>query len=190
MTFIDSQPRKLFHAFYEVKRGSNQYSLIYPFEISYNKRTGKMYYVYPRFSGSQGGERGYKILMKPIRLIKPPQWLIKKYKKHSEIIKDQLIDQMKDMAQSFRQRREKEGEKTKLTEREMLEVLKEERENDLFVNNRGRFRVDTIKNEFKIPMSWAKTVKIKADIAKMEDEAKEWEEKMEADEKKKEESVF
>jgi hypothetical protein len=189
MTFIDSQPRKLFHAFYEIKRGSNDYSLIYPFEISYNKRTGKMYYVYPRFSGSQGGSRGYKILMKPIRLMKPPKWLIKKYKAHSEIIKDELIDQMKDMAKSFKMRHVQEGDKGKLTEVEMLEVLKQEKDNKLFVNSRGRYRADIIKNEFGIPMSWAKTIKIKADIAKLENEAEEHDKKME-EEAEKEKTMF
>jgi hypothetical protein len=161
ITFIDSQPRKLFHAFFEVNRNNNEYSVVLPFNIKFNKRTGKMYFVYPRFHGGYKGGRGTKITMNTLKMMKPPKWFIDRYDKHSQIMKDRLIEQMHDLIHSLKLK-ENTPTEDRLSEEEILAVLLEERDNPVYLTNRNTYRADVIARTFKIPHRWAKVIAVKA----------------------------
>lgn len=174
ITFIDSQPKKLFHDFFEVDRTNNEYSIVKPFNMQFNKRTGKVFFVYPRFVG--GGRKhsaGNRLTMTYIKVMRPPKDFIKRYEEHSQKMKDRLIQQMNDVVKSLRV---KEGEhiEDKLNETEILEALKKEENNPIYVSNRGSFRKDIIAHEFGIPHSFARVLSIKATNARSE--RKRWEE--------------
>ena len=162
ITFIDSQPRKLFHDFFEIKRNNNEYSIIYPFDMKINKRTGKVYYVYPRLSkGYQVG--GARMVLRPLKLMKLPKAMIKRYEAHSIDRKRALIKQMKDIVTSLKAKEDK-GKGYRLSEEEIIAHVMGEKENPLFINRDGAFRTDAIKREFKIPYTFATRIKIQADV--------------------------
>lgn len=163
ITFIDSQPRKLFHDFFEIKRTNNEYSSILPFDIRINKRSGKMYFVYPRFFGGYKGNQGARMVLKPLKMMKPPREMIKRYEKHSIDRKRALIKQMKDIVTSLKRQEDKAGA-YRLNEEEIITNVLGEKDNPLFVTRDGTFRVDAIKREFKIPYSFAHRIKIQADV--------------------------
>lgn len=165
ITYIDSQPRKLFHAFFEVQRTNNRYSEILPFNIQINKRTGKMYFVYPRFAGTHHSGRGAKIIMSRLKLAMPPDWFNERYEKHSQIMKDNLIEQMNDIIQSmtFKEKQGRQKDKYKQNEATIIKELLEEKENPIFITRGGTFRFETVARHFSIPHSYAKVVALKAD---------------------------
>jgi hypothetical protein len=162
ITFIDSQPRKLFHAFYEVERTNNKYSTILPFNIQFNKRSGKMYFIYPRFHSHYGAGRGAKITMNRIRVMKPPKWFFKRYDEHSQTMKDGLIEQMHDIVHSIKEKELENKKDKRLNQEEIIKKLLEQKDNPVFVSNQGRFRSEIVASEFKIPARWARVVAIKA----------------------------
>lgn len=164
VTFIDSQPRKLFHDFLEIKRTDNTCSKIYPFDIRINKRTGKIYYVYPRFHSLYKGGQGARLILRPLKLMKPPKPLIDRYEKHSRIKKEHLMKQNEDMIKAMKQHADPDYKKERLSEDEIIQHCIAEKDNPLFINNRGEYRHDTIAQEFKIPYRYAKMLKIKCDV--------------------------
>lgn len=168
VTFIDSQPRKMFHSFFEVDRKNTQFSNVKPFDIRFNKRTGKMFYYYPRFSGRYKGGSGPRIIMKPMRVMKPPRDIIKRYRTHSEPMKKRLMKQMKDIMASIKTTSDKKDQ-YRLSEEEIIAHVMGEKENPLFITRDGTFRVETIARDFKIPFAFARRIKIQAD-AKLQDE--------------------
>ena len=101
MTYIDSQPRKLFHAFYECSRTSNRYNIVKPFEIHYDKKKGMIYYKYPRINKIVEDVIGSKIKLTRIRVAKPPNELIKRYETHSFSFKDKIMEQMEERVKRF-----------------------------------------------------------------------------------------
>lgn len=162
-SFIDSQPRKLFRSFYEVKRTNNKYSTILPFNIEYNRRTGKPYYVYPRFYDWHSGTIGTKLKMHVIKLMKQPKELNKRYEKHSEVFKDKLLKRTRDMTRSLLQKELEQTGKREYDEEAILKSLMDEKENPIFLTRDGRFRPEMIASEFSVPHSYARVLKIKAD---------------------------
>jgi len=163
VTFIDSQPRKLFHAFYEVERTSNKFAKIRCFKIAINKRTGKMYYSYPRFHGVYKGGRGATIIMKPLKMMLPPKKLIDRYETHSKTMKRRLLKQNADIIQAMRDR-SKDVTRDRLSEDEIIQHCLGEKDNPLFINRDGKYRVNIISEEFKIPQRYAKRIKIICDV--------------------------
>lgn len=162
ITFIDSQPRKLFHAFFEVTRANNRYSEILPFNIDINKRTGKMYFVYPRFHGTTGSGRGTKIIVNRLKFAKPPDWFIERYETHSQKMKEGLISQMNQIIQSMTMRdKEDKKNKYKMSEEEMIAEMVRLKDNKIFVNKKGQFRHEILANHFKIPFTYAKIMALK-----------------------------
>ena len=163
VTFIDSQPRKLFHAFMEVNRTTNEYCNIRPFFVAINKRSGKMYYSYPRMRiGKRGG--GQIIKVKPIRLLKPSDELTERYETHSIKRKSQLMKENDDLIRHMRESKRKEGENTRLNDDEIIDHCIAERNNPIFVNARGEFDANTIAQEFGITVRKAKYLKARADV--------------------------
>ena len=71
VTYIDSQARKLFHGFYELSRFKTEYASMKAFDVRYNKRNTKVYYVYSRFHLKHDGVYGTNLILKKIN-VKPP----------------------------------------------------------------------------------------------------------------------
>lgn len=84
LSFIDLQPRKLFHYLFEVTGRTSNYSMVKPFKIVVQKRTGKIYYRYLRM------KFGGMFRVTGIKFGKPPDWFIKQYKSISEPNKGEL----------------------------------------------------------------------------------------------------
>ena len=66
LSFVDVQSRKLMHMMFETVGISHRRKLVFlkPFVISISKRTGKIYYVYPRFKGPNGAMRLTRMQLK------------------------------------------------------------------------------------------------------------------------------
>ena len=163
ITYIDSQPRKLFHAFFEVTRSNNRYSEILPFNIDINKRTGKMYFVYPRFHGTASSGRGTKIIVNRLKIAKPPKWFIERYEKHSQIMKEGLIAQMNEIIQSLTNKDTEDRKRNKYrhSEEEMLEEMMRQISNPMFVNKKGQFRFEMLAHHFNIPVQYSRVLALK-----------------------------
>jgi hypothetical protein len=101
ISYVDSQVRKLFHAFYEVNRSTKEYSIIKPFTLSYDKKTGKIYYIYPKYlRRHRQGIYGNTIV--PVRFVipYPPNWILQRYEEHSKPWKDAIQERMQKLAKS------------------------------------------------------------------------------------------
>jgi len=75
---IDSQIRKYFHGFYETVRYGNDYSYCRPYSVSQDKKSGKIYHLYSRFSYPFGDAVGARLRFCGIKLKRPPAELEKK----------------------------------------------------------------------------------------------------------------
>lgn len=77
-SFIDSQPKKLFHHFYECQDRNENYVRLKPYSIRILRKTGKVLFAYPRFL-YEGISR-----IKLVRFYKPPEEFIKQYEDYSD----------------------------------------------------------------------------------------------------------
>jgi len=77
LSFIDSQPKKLFHYFFECENRMADYVSVKPFRITVWRRIGKIAFIYPKFY-SNGISR-----IKRVKFYKPPEDFIEEYKEHS-----------------------------------------------------------------------------------------------------------
>ncbi len=93
-SFLDSQPRKLLDTLYVCNRVHHRYNEIKPYDVHYDKRTGKIYWKYPRFKRVQTGAICNMYKLTRIQIPKPPQDLIERYDKHSEPWKGDIMDKM------------------------------------------------------------------------------------------------
>jgi len=168
-SFIDSQPRKLFHNFFEVMRTSNVCSYLLPFDIKYNRRIGKSYYVYPRMRLEYYGSMGYRVKMNVIKVLKPSSNLIKRYNIHSQKFKDKFITDTKISTQEISDA-EKEKRNTKtLSEKEIVDDLVNNYLHDkVLINNRGNYRVNEIKYKYKISFRKADRICNRASVKRQE----------------------
>jgi hypothetical protein len=91
---IDSQIRKYFHGFYEMYRSTTRYALVLPYNVSYNKRSGKIYYIYTRLSHPNEDAQGQTIRLNSIKLKRPPKEVEKRYEVHSKAFKDHIMEMM------------------------------------------------------------------------------------------------
>lgn len=75
-SFIDSQSRKLFHAYMETSKidYKNKVNIMKCFLIQNNPKTGKIYFKYPKVSTNQG-----VITLDPIKVNLPSEALLQKY---------------------------------------------------------------------------------------------------------------
>jgi len=162
VTFIDSQPRKLFHSFLEVDRTNNQYNTIRPYQVNINKRTGKMFFPSPRLGLSRHG-KGRIIKVKTLRLMKPPKNLMDRYNKHSIKKKEQLLKENDEIIQHQKAKSMDAKRRDRLSDEEIIDHVIAERNNPVFMNNRGEFNENTIANEFKVTYRKAKYLKARAD---------------------------
>lgn len=163
VTFIDSQPRKLFHAFMEVNRTNNQYCNIRPFFVSINKRSGKMFYSYPRMKMGADRGGGRVIKMKPLRLLQPPKDLLDRYDTHSVKRKSTLMRENAEVIQHMRKKAKEENKQEYLSDDEIVDHCIAERNNPVFINSKGQFNDNTISEEFGVTIKKARYLKARAD---------------------------
>ena len=164
MTYIDSQPRKLFHAFYECYRNSTQYNFMKPFEIQYDKRKGKIYYKYPRISRMVEDIVGSTIKLNKIKVDKPPKEMIDRYEQHSFDFKDRIMLQMEERIRKYDQ--EETISKKNMTQKEILEkVIGEHKRYESKRSKLGDPILDynLIRFDFSIPTPLAKFIKADAE---------------------------
>lgn len=165
--YIDSQARKLFHGFYEMNRINNQYAIAKPFDVKYNKRSSKVYYVYPRYHVlKEKGVYGNRLIIKRLNVLRPYKEVEAAYESHSKLFKDKIVEIMKERSEQANQ-----GEiKTKyMTIAEIVEKLIQEKENPLYLSKRSKednviFDKDAIRIEFEVPDSQARHIKRLAEI--------------------------
>ena len=162
VTFIDSQPRKLFHAFMEVDRTNTQYNSIRPFQVNINKRTGKMFFPSPRLGIGRHG-KGRIIKIKILRMKKPPKELIKRYEDFSIKEKANLMKENDDIIRHMRDKTQDDKRRDRLTDEEILDHVIAERNNPVFTNRKGEFEANTIAQEFKVTFRKAQYLKLRAD---------------------------
>lgn len=165
--YIDSQARKLFHGFYEMSRLANEYSILRPFDVRYNKRTGKVYYVYSRFHLRNDDAYGTKLILKKIRVQKPLTEIEDRYELHSREFKDKIVEQMQERAEVYNAGK---IDAKRMTIEEIVDTLVKNKDNQKFLSKRSRddniiFDVNAIRYEFDIPDGMARHVKRQAEIA-------------------------
>jgi hypothetical protein len=166
VSYIDSQARKLFHGFYELSRFKTEYATARCFDVRYNKRNGKVYYVYSRFHMKYDGAYGTELILKKLHLKPPLAELEDKYEIHSKIFKDRILEQMKERTTKF-----DEGNVNvkKLTMDEIVKILVEKKNDSRFLAKRStpeniQFDNNTIRFEFDIPAGVASHIKRKAEF--------------------------
>ena len=101
ITYIDSQPRKLFHSFYEFYRTSTNYNVCKPYEIQYDKKKGKIYYKYPRINRVVEDVIGSLVKLTKIEVSKPPKEFIDRYEQHSFDFKARIMQTMEERVKKF-----------------------------------------------------------------------------------------
>lgn len=166
VSYIDSQARKLFHGFFEMTRMNNLKAIAKPFDVKYNKRSGKVYYVYPRYHVRHDDAYGSKVIIRRINVLRPFKEIEDRYEFHSKEFKDKIVEQMKERSQKF-----KAGEiqSKQMTQTEIVDSLVENSENILYLSKRSKpdnviFDKDAIRIEFNVPDSQARHIKRLAEI--------------------------
>jgi len=164
--YIDSQARKLFHGFYEMNRLTNKQAICRLFDVKYNKRSGKTYYVYPRFHNRREGAVGEKVILKAINMSRPPSEVEDRYEIHSKLFKDKIVEQMQERSEKMR---EGKIDKNRMTMQEIISVLIENKEEPLYLSKRSKpenviFDKDSVRIEFDVTESQARHIKRLAEI--------------------------
>lgn len=164
MTYIDSQPRKLFHVFYEVYRNSSDHNFIKPFNLSYDKKVGKIYYLYPRINRAIEDVVGTTIKLRRIKVKLPPKEIIDRYEDHSFEFKKRILAQMEDRIKKFD--KEELISKKHMTQKEILDnVLGNYKRYETKRSKLGDIILDynQIRFDFSIPTPLAKFIKSDAE---------------------------
>jgi hypothetical protein len=166
VSYIDSQARKLFHGFYEMSRKKKEYAIIKPFDVRYNKRNTKVYYVYSRFHLKNEGAYGPSLILKRINIFPPNADLQSKYEVHSKEFKDVITEQMAERTKAFEQ-----GsiDAKQMTYDDLIKTLVENKNNPLYLSSKSKedhviFNTNSIAYEFDIPNRLAAHIKRKAEI--------------------------
>jgi len=90
-SFLDVQPRKLLTMFFEVFRISSDFSVVKPYFVKTEKKTGKIYFQYPSVEID-----GVDYTLKRLVVPKPPQELVERYELISRPWKDKIMQQMEE----------------------------------------------------------------------------------------------
>ena len=166
VTYIDSQARKLFHGFYELSRFKTEYASMKAFDVRYNKRNTKVYYVYSRFHLKHDGVYGTNLILKKINVKPPISEIEDRYEVHSKTFKDRIVDQMKERTTKFT---DGSIEARKMTMEEIVKTLIDKKDDPRFLSKKSReedviFDINAIRFEFDVPAGVAAHVKRKAEI--------------------------
>ena len=164
-TYIDSQARKLIQHFWEFHRSTVDYSIVKPYLLVHNRKTGEIQYVYPRIVLRYEGtaKLGPKYILTRIKLYRPPQDLIERYILHSEPWKDKIMKQAEDKAKEFE---EGDLEKKEWTTSQIIDYLiKHWRAYQSPRSRPDRPRLDPylIKADFSIPLNLARAIKARVE---------------------------
>lgn len=164
-TYIDSQARKLVQHFWEFYRSSTEYSLVKPYILVHDRKSGTIRYVYPRLVMRYEGttKLGPKYILTRIKLYRPPQELIERYIIHSEPWKDKIMKQAEDRAKEFE---EGDLEKKEWTTSQIIDYLvKNWRAYQATRSRPDRPRLDPylIKADFSIPLTLARAIKARVE---------------------------
>ncbi len=89
--FVDSRLRKMFHSYYKVDRNNNNYSTITPYNLKFSSMKSKWYYKKPvvRLGNTE-------IVINRIKLHKPPQQLIERYRNLEQARKKVMLEKFMD----------------------------------------------------------------------------------------------
>jgi hypothetical protein len=165
--YIDSQARKLFHGFYEMSRTSNNYAVAKPFDVKYNKRTGKVYYVYERYHLKNDDAYGIKIILKKLRVSRPHKEIEDRYEHHSTVFKDKIVEMMQERAETT----EKGQVDTNLMtiEEVIKDLVENKRDDPSMLSKRSTednviYDTNAIRYSYKIPDGMARHIKRQAEI--------------------------
>lgn len=166
VTYIDSQARKLFHGFYELSRFKTEYSSAKCFDVRYNKRNTKVYYVYSRFHLKYGGAYGANLILKKINIKPTIPELEDRYEVHSKLFKDRIINQMEERTEKFS---DGSVDARKMTMDEIVKTLIIKKDDPRFLSKKSNidniiFDVNAIRFEFDVPAGVASHIKRKAEI--------------------------
>lgn len=88
-TYLDGGARKLLSSFNIMKRTTNDYSRVKMFDVDINRRTGKIYTIYPKVTLDH-----VKHQLKTTKIMPPPKELLRDYKDISQPYKDKIREQM------------------------------------------------------------------------------------------------
>lgn len=94
-SYIDSQPRKIFHYFYECVYRSAEFVRVKPYSITVNRKKGQVYFVYPRVVGGLG-----LIRMTGVDFYHPPEEFIKEYERYSNPTKKEMRSKSAELIKS------------------------------------------------------------------------------------------
>ena len=166
VTYIDSQARKLFHGFYEMNRKKTEYAIVKPFDVRYNKRNAKVYYVYSRFHSRNEDVFGTTYILKQLNVMAPKAEIEDRYEIHSKIFKDKIIEQMEERTKTFE---EGKVDPKRLTYDELIQTLVDNKDDKRFLSKKSCpnniiFDVNTLRFEFDIPAGVACHIKRKAEL--------------------------
>lgn len=164
-SFIDSQPRKLFHSFYEVKRTGNEWNYILPFNIKYNRRIGKPYYIYPRYKIKYFGNMGIKAKLMYIRMLRPRAEFIKRYDKHSQKFKDKFLADTHSFAKTINEIEQQKVKERDTTDSDIvMDILENYLHDPIFISKFGNYRPEQVREEYKLSFRAAKRISHRASV--------------------------
>lgn len=174
VSYIDSQARKLFHGFYEMTRLDNKFTTARCFDVRYNKRNAKVYYVYPRFRLKFDGVPCSTLIMKQMKVYPPTTEIEDRYEVHSKQFKDMILQQMEERTTKFH---EGSLDARKMTWEQIVKTLVERKDDPKFLAKRSSedqviFDPNAIRFEFDVPAGLAQHIKRKAEIAANQDNIK------------------
>lgn len=166
VSYIDSQPRKLFHSFYEMNRKQNKFAIMRPFDVRYNKRNSKVYYVYPRFHLKNEDVYGTTLILKQLKIMPPRSELEDRYDLHSRIFKNKITDQMVERTKAFESG---ELDAKRMTYDELIKTLVENKTEKKYLSKKSIpdnvvFDANALRFEFDIPAGVASHIKRKAEL--------------------------
>jgi hypothetical protein len=172
MSYIDSQARKLFHGFYEVSRVKNDYSLVKPFNVSYDKKSSKIFFQYSRLFMPNGDAQGSKLVLKKIKVKRPIKEVEDAYEYHSAEFKDIIMNQMQERTEQYEKGR---ISKKKLSVEEIVQDLQAHKEDPIYLAKRSHedniiFDRDAVRIKYNIPDAQARFIKKQAELIANEEE--------------------
>jgi hypothetical protein len=164
---IDSQIRKYFHGFYEMSRSSNEYAFCRPYGVSQDKKSGKIYHLYSRYSFPNGDAVGSRLRMVGIKIKLPPKDIIKRYESHSKAFKDYILQQMMERTETLEGK--KRAEENQMKDSDILAKLVEDKEKPEALNKTSRpdnviYDPDYIRFTYGVTDSKARYLKKRAEI--------------------------
>lgn len=144
-SYIDNQPKKLFHQFSEVTRRTyDNFSRIKPFNLQIDRKKGKMYFHYPRFMIKEFG----LVKLHRIKIVgTPPEDIVKEYEKKSYPYKKKIQEEAIKTAKSTSKLQQTNIEEGMLSQ---LDVIAEVLKNPSNYSIKGRIKPTLIINDFMI----------------------------------------